>query len=146
MTHALASEKEARDVAEQARETPSPEYGAAIMQLQTIARRVVAFWDEYDVVATPTLAMPPVPIGWTWEETDGDPLVAFARQTLFTPFTPLLNVTGQPATSLPLHVSEDGLPVGVQFVGRPFDEATLIRLAAQIEAAGRFSVPSLGNS
>ena len=60
-------------------------------------RRVVAFWEDVDVLLTPTLAMLPVPIGWTYEETDGDPHLAFARQTLFTPFTPLVNVTGQPA-------------------------------------------------
>lgn len=124
-----------RALAEQARATPSPEYGAAINQLQLIARRVVPFWNDFDVLVTPTLAMLPVPIGWTWEETDGDPFAAFARQTLFTPFTPLVNVTGQPAASLPLHWSESGLPVGVQLIGRPFDEATLIRLAAQLEQA-----------
>jgi len=128
-----------RALAEQARETPSPAYGTAIMQLQTITRRVVAFWDEYDVVITPTLAMLPVPIGWTWEDTDGDPLVAFSRQTLFTPYTALVNVTGQPAMSLPLHTSEAGLPVGVQFVARPFDEAALFRLAAQLEEARPWS-------
>jgi amidase len=120
------------------------------MRLQTIARTVVSFWNEYDVVVTPTLAMLPVPIGWTWEDADGDPLVAFARQTLFTPFTPIINVTGQPATSLPLHWSEDGLPVGVQFIGRPFDEATLIRLAAQLEEArpwaGRFPDLAVGKT
>ena len=79
--------------------------------------------------------MRPVPIGWTYEDTDGDARLAFARQTLFTPFTPLVNVTGQPAMSLPLHWSADGLPVGVQLIGRPFAEATLIRLAAQLEQA-----------
>jgi amidase len=102
------------------------------------------------VVVTPTLAMLPVPIGWTWEDTDGDPLAAFARQTLFTPFTPLLNVTGQPATSVPLHTSADGLPVGVQFIGRPFDEATLFRIAAQLEEARpwyqRFPTALVGKS
>jgi amidase len=139
-----------RALAEQARATPSPEYGAAIMQLQTTARNVVAFWEDVDVVVTPTLAMLPVPIGWTWEDTDGEPLAAFDRQTLFTPFTPLLNVTGQPATSLPLHTSADGLPVGVQFIGRPFDEATLFRLAAQLEEARpwyqRFPTALVGKS
>jgi amidase len=112
------------------------------MTLQSLTRKILAFWDEVDVVVTPTLAMTPTPIGWTFEDTDGDPLVAFARQTMWTPFTPLVNVTGQPATSLPLWWSEDGLPVGVQFIGRPFDEATLVRLAAQLEEArpwaGRF--------
>jgi amidase len=124
-----------RALAEQARATPSPEYGAAIMQLQTTARHVVSFWNDVDVVVTPTLAMLPVPIGWTWDDTDGDPLAAFMRQTLFTPFTPLLNVTGQPAASVPLHTSANGLPVGVQLIGRPFGEATLFRLAAQVEEA-----------
>jgi amidase len=139
-----------RALAEQARETPSPDYVTAVMELQTIARRVVSFWNDYDVVVTPTLAMLPVPIGWTWEDTDDDPLVAFSRQTLFTPFTPLINVTGQPATSLPLHWSTDNLPVGVQFIGRPFDEATLVRLASQLEEArpwaGRFPEVIVGKT
>lgn len=139
-----------RALAEQARETPSPVYVASVKGLQAVVRRVVAFWEDVDVVLTPTLALPPVPIGWTWEDTDGDPLQAFARQTLFTPFTPLVNVTGQPAVSLPLHWSTAGLPVGVQAIGRPFDEATLLRLAAQVEEArpwiGRFPRAVVGNS
>jgi len=139
-----------RALAEQARATPSPDYVAAVISLQGVVRRVVAFWAEVDVVLTPTLALPPVPIGWTWEDTDGDPLQAFARQTLFTPFTPLVNVTGQPAVSLPLASSASGLPVGVQLIGRPFGEATLVRLAAQVEAArpwaGRFPSCFVGNS
>jgi amidase len=109
------------------------------MLLQQIARRVVGFWNDVDVVVTPTLAMQPVPIGWTWEDTDGDAHLAFARQTLFTPFTAVLNVTGQPAMSVPLGWSSVGLPIGVQFIGRPFAEATLIRLAAQLEQARPWS-------
>jgi len=124
-----------RALAEDAHATPSHAHAAAVLELQAIVRRVVAFWEGVDVVLTPTLALPPVPIGWTYEDTGGDPHLAFARQTLFTPFTPLVNVTGQPAVSLPLHRSPDGLPVGVQLIGRPFAEATLIRLAAQLEEA-----------
>jgi amidase len=124
-----------RVLAEDARATPSPEHALAIVQLQTLVRRIVAFWSEVDIVLTPTLAMLPVPIGWTYQDTDGDARLAFARQTLFTPFTPLVNVTGQPALSLPLHWTAEGLPVGVQLIGRPFTEATLIRLAAQLEQA-----------
>ena len=124
-----------RALAEDARATPSPEHGLAIMKLQQFVRVVVAFWNDVDVVLTPTLALPPVPIGWTFEDTGGDPRAAFLRQTLFTPFTPLINVTGQPAASVPLHWSDDGLPIGVQLIGRPFAEATLIRLAAQLEEA-----------
>lgn len=124
-----------RALAEDARATPSPEHTVAILQLQQLTRRVVAFWSDVDVLVTPTLAQPPVPIGWTYEDTDGDARFAFARQTLFTPFTAVINVTGQPAMSVPLHWSEDGLPVGVQLVGAPFADATLIRLAAQLEEA-----------
>ena len=124
-----------RMLAGQARETPSPEHATSIMQLQRLAREVIAFWDDVDVLVTPTLAMPPVPVGWTFDDTGGDPHLAFARQTLFTPFTAVINVTGQPAMSVPLHWSEDGLPIGVQFVGKPFAETTLFRLAAQLEQA-----------
>jgi amidase len=137
-----------RMLAESARDTPSPQHATAIAQLQQIARRVLTFWSDVDIVATPTLALPPVPIGWTWQDTDNDPQRAFANQTLFTPFTPLVNVTGQPAMSVPLYWREDGLPIGVQFIARPFDEATLVRLAAQLEAArpwrGRRPVVSEG--
>ena len=124
-----------RMLAENARTTPSPQYVASVMSLQRLSRRVLAFWTDVDVVLTPTLALSPVPIGWTWQDADGDPYRAFASQTLFTPFTPLVNVTGQPAMSVPLHWSEGGLPIGVQFIGRPFAEATLFRLAAQLEQA-----------
>jgi amidase len=57
------------------------------------------------------------------------------RQWQWTPFTAIVNVTGQPAASVPMHWSNDGLPIGVQLIGKLFDEATLFRLAAQIEAA-----------
>jgi amidase len=124
-----------RMLAEDARATPSPQYVAAVMELQQLVRRVLPFWEEFDVVVTPTLALTPVPIGWTWADADGDPYRAFASQVLFTPFTALVNVTGQPALSVPLHWSEGGLPVGVHVIGRPFAEATLIRLAAQLEQA-----------
>ena len=124
-----------RMLAEDARATPSPQYVAAVMQLQQHVRRTLLFWNEVDAVLTPTLALTPVPIGWTWADADGDPYRAFASQWLWTPFTALVNVTGQPAVSVPLHWSGDGLPIGVQLIGRPFAEATLIRLAAQLEEA-----------
>ncbi len=122
-----------RALAEDARAASAPELALAVAQLQAFVRRVAVFWNDVDVLVTPTLALPPVPIGWTYEGTDGDPRLAFARQILFTPFTSLANVTGQPAMSLPLHWTASGLPVGVQLIGRPFGEATLIRLAAQLE-------------
>jgi amidase len=122
-------------LAEDALMTPSPAHVGSVYALQADARRIVAFWDDVDVVLTPSLAMQPVPIGWTYEDTDGDARLAFARQTLFTPFTPLVNITGQPAVSLPLHWTPDGVPVGVQLIGKPFADATLIRLSAQLEQA-----------
>ena len=60
---------------------------------------------------------------------------SFQQAMAFSPFTAIWNVTGQPAISLPLYQGEDGLPLGVQFVGRPLGEATLLALASQIEAA-----------
>jgi amidase len=121
-----------RMLAERARATPSPEAAVAVMRLQALTRRIVAFWSDVDVVVTPTLALPPVPVGWAL---DGSPEAAFERQWHWTPFTAIVNVTGQPAMSVPLHWSGDGLPVGVQMIGAPFAEATLIRLATQLEEA-----------
>ena len=104
----------------------------AVTALQRLARRVVAFWDDVDVVLTPTLALLPVPIGWVFEP--DDPWEQFWRGAEFTPFTPIVNVTGQPAMSVPFDVA-DGLPVGVHLIGPPAGEAMLFRLAAQLEAA-----------
>jgi amidase len=121
-----------RALAERARETPSPASAVSVMRLQALTRRVVAFWDDVDIVVTPTLALPPVPIGWTWAD---DPWETMERQWHWTPFTALVNVTGQPAMSVPLHRTADGLPVGAHMIGKPFAEATLFRLAAQLEQA-----------
>jgi amidase len=122
-----------RALVERAAQTSSIDYLDAYSRLQLLARRVVAFWDVFDVVLTPTLALPPVPIGWTLEP--DDPWEQFDRGARFSPFTALANVTGQPAASVPFDWCEDGLPLGVQLIGRPFDEATLLRLAAQLEQA-----------
>jgi len=142
-----------RALAEDAFAASQPDHVVSTMALQQAARALMTFWTDVDVVVTPTLALHPVPIGWTWEDTDGDPHAAFARQLLFTPFTPVVNVTGQPAVSLPLHWSDDGLPIGVQLIGGAFAESTLVRLAAQLEQARawserrpRLEVPAGGRS
>ncbi|NUT55106.1 MAG: amidase, partial [Thermoleophilia bacterium] len=119
-----------------AAETASPAYAAAIARLQTRARRIVALWADHDLLLTPTLALPPVPVGWDTEP--DDPREQFDRAARFTPFTAAFNVTGQPAVSLPLHWSEDGLPIGVQLVGPPLGEALLLRISSQLEAARRW--------
>ena len=81
-----------------------------------------------------SVAEPPVPLG-TFASGPDDPLSGFWRGMEFVPFTPIANVTGQPAMSVPLFWNAAGLPVGTHFFGRYGDEATLFRLAAQLEAA-----------
>jgi amidase len=100
--------------------------------LQFVVRRAWKVLNEFDALLSPTLAMPPVPVGY-FEEVE--PPENFERQKRFAPYPAVFNVTGQPAVSLPLHWTADGLPVGVMLAGRMGDEATLISLSAQIEAA-----------
>ena len=82
---------------------------------------------------SPVTTMTPRPLGWF--DADGDGAADFARQVRYAAFPALYNVTGQPAVSVPLHWTGDGLPIGTMLVGRPADEATLIALAAQLEEA-----------
>ncbi len=119
---------------EAARQTSSIEYVRAVVELSRLCRRVAALWESYDVLVTPTLALPPVEVGWIREQ-EQDPWAQFMRAALFVPFTPIFNLTGQPAVSVPLQRTPEGLPVGVQLAGPPAGEAVLIRLAAQIEQA-----------
>jgi amidase len=104
------------------------------IQLQSLTRRLVEFLQPYDVLLTPALAERPLPLG-TLDTAAPDPMSTFTRSGLFTPFTPVFNASGQPGISLPLYQGEDGLPLGVQLVGRPAGEGALLALAAQIEGA-----------
>jgi len=119
---------------ERASELGAAHYLAATAQLQGLARMFVTGTAAYDAVLTPSLALRPRPIGELNGDND-DPAATFARSGEFTPFTPIANVTGQPAISLPFAHGEDGIPVGVQLVGRPAQEGPLLALSAQIEAA-----------
>ena len=121
-----------RALAESAERASSVALAEATVALQRAARRVVAFWEDVDVVLTPALAKLPVPIGWVFEP--DDPWEQFRRGGEFTPFTPLVNVTGQPAACVPFAVL-DGLPVGIQLIGPPLGEALLLRLTGQLELA-----------
>ncbi len=121
-------------MAEMGRKYTAAEYAAAVQTIHGIGRTVAAFFARYDVLITPTLAQPPVPLGHLDMMLD-DLDVFTERLAAFMPFTPLFNITGQPAASLPLHWNAQGLPIGVQFAARFGDEATLFRLAAQLEAA-----------
>jgi amidase len=109
-------------------------YLAISGQLQGLARTFVTATAAYDAVLTPSLALRPLPIGELFGD-NPDPAQTFRRSGQFTPFTAICNATGQPAISLPLAHGEDGLPVGIHLVGRPTEEATLLALAAQVEAA-----------
>jgi amidase len=122
-----------RAFVERAHETSSVDYGRAVIGLQRSCRSIMSFWADHDLVLTPTLALPPVPIGWLFQ--GDDPWAWIERAIEFTPFTPLVNVLGLPAVSLPLAETDDGLPVGVQLIGAPADEATLFRVSAQVERA-----------
>jgi amidase len=125
-------EPETRALIEAASQLNAVEYVRATAALRAASRRIVAFLDDYDLLLTPTLAQPPVRIG---ELEDDDPWAQFANAGSFTPFTQVANITGLPAVSLPLSWSGDGLPIGVQLVGRPAGEAALLRVSAQVEDA-----------
>jgi amidase len=124
-----------RELYESGHEISAPDLIVALDELRALARRVVAFWDAHDVFVTPTLAQPPIEIGGL-DPGPGEPTTEMLRKSAaFVPFTPAFNVTGQPAFSLPLHHSPDGLPIGVHLVGPPVGEELLISLAAQLEQA-----------
>ena len=109
-------------------------YLLALEDLQRISREVARFFVDYDIWLTPTLGEPPVSLG-TFDSPPENPLQGLIRTGPFMPFTSICNITGQPAMSVPLYWNADGLPVGTHFIGRFGDEATLFRLAAQLEQA-----------
>ena len=109
-------------------------YMTALTWIQAASREVARFMLDYDVWLTPTLGEPPLPLG-TFDSPPERPMAGLARAVQFVPFTPICNMTGQPAMSVPLFWNEQGLPVGTHFVSRFGDEATLYRLAAQLEEA-----------
>jgi amidase len=131
------------------------DYAKALNYLMASARGVGRFFEGYDVLLTPTLSQPPVPTGSlqpsgverfmvglvgrlnaAWLLNALGVIKPLANKTFdFMPYTPVFNVTGQPAMSVPLCWNEAGLPIGMHFVGRFGDEATLFRLAGQLDRA-----------
>jgi amidase len=108
----------------------------ALRLCNTITRSVSAFFRSYDVLLTPTVATAPPLLGsLNQNDPSLDPRGWLTKLFTLIPFTPLFNMTGQPAISLPLGQSSEGLPIGVQLVARYGDEATLLRLSAQLEQA-----------
>ncbi|MFT7459561.1 MAG: amidase [Planctomycetota bacterium] len=114
------------------------DYARATQIFHSIGRQVGTFFEKYDILLTPTAAQPPLALG-VIDMGAGD-LDAF-DDALFrhAPFTAHFNVSGNPAISLPLHMSKEGLPVGVHFGGRFGEDGNMLRLAAQIEKIAPWS-------
>jgi amidase len=117
-------------------ERNSIDYVRAVGEVQRWSRQLVARWgSEFDVLLTPTMAIEPAPAGQILREAHADPENPSATVVATVLFTLPFNITGLPAISVPVHQAPSGLPVGVQLVERPFNDAGLLRLAAQLEAA-----------
>ena len=123
-------------IAEAGRATTAAQYLAAVEGLHRLSRAAIAWWevDGFDVLLTPTLPELPPTLG-QFGSTKEDPLAGLFRSSIPAHFTAPFNVTGQPAISVPLHQSTEGLPIGMQLVGAPAREDVLIRVAAQLEQA-----------
>jgi amidase len=119
---------------EQGRQISAPQYLISLAMLQIIGRGIGRFHETYDCWLTTTLGAPPIANG-SIDLQERDVMKAFQPIIDYVPFTPLQNATGQPSISLPLHWSAAGLPVGVMFTAKLGDEATLLRLAGQLEQA-----------
>lgn len=123
-------------LAEQGRSQTGGDYLLAVEQAQVSSRRLAAWWaeDGFDLLLTPTCAEPPPRLG-EFESPPDNPMAPLLRAIPFGTFTAGFNTTGQPAISLPLHITADGLPVGIQLVAAYGREDLLLRVAAQLEQA-----------
>jgi amidase len=111
------------------------DYAAALGATAEFRRATQQWWaDGWDLLLTPTLAEPPLPVG-ELDPQPGDPMAGMRRAAVFVPFTPPFNVTGQPAINVPLHWNDDGLPIGIQLAAAYGREDILIQVASQLETA-----------
>jgi amidase len=119
---------------EDARQFSASDYAGAITAVHRTGRVVGRFFTGYDILLTPTMCTPPHKLGQvSMMSTDIEAFLHMVGGDIA--FTQLFNASGNPAMSVPLHWSAEGLPVGVQFVAPFGDETTLFRLAAQLETA-----------
>ncbi len=118
------------------RQASAPEYLQAVSRHQIMSRMVAGWYEEggFDLLLTPTLGELPPALG-SFDDSGPDPMRAIERARLTATFTGAFNVTGQPAISLPLEWSKEGLPIGIQLVAGFGREDILIRIAAQLEKA-----------
>jgi amidase len=120
-----------RDAFERVKSITGADYYKAVTNVRIHSRKVVAFWDTHDVLITPTLVQPPPKHGTL----GANPATAHDEGLDWLPFTYPYNCTGQPAISLPLGMTSDGLPIGVQLVGPPRGEQVMLDLALQLQEA-----------
>jgi amidase len=114
----------------------SIEFSRAAKDVERLSRQLMAPWGrDFDVLVTPTIGIEPPPAGALMEASHAAPDAPSEIVVAMVAFTAFANVTGQPAISLPVHQTEEGVPIGAQVIGSPFDEATLLRLAAAVEQA-----------
>lgn len=130
----LQMERDTRAFVELGRRIGGIEYITAVEWFHAYTRRMAEWWESYDILVTPILTEPPPELGVLRDPAVGRELL---RRLLH--FTPQFNVTGQPAMSVPLHWSSEGLPVGVQFVGSAAAEFQLLQVAGQLERARPWS-------
>ena len=122
-------------LAEMGRSHDAGEYLRAVEYAQNVTRRAAEWWaGGFDLMLTPTLALPPLPLGSYTADAE-NPLMPIITATPVAVFTAGFNATGQPAISLPLHMSVEGLPIGVQLVAAYGREDLLLRVASQLEEA-----------
>lgn len=119
--------------AEKGKSVSGAEYLLQVQTMHSISRIIGQFFEHYDMWLTPVLGKPPVPLG-DLVYSGGDPFEHRRKTAEFAPFTYIANLTGQPAMSVPLFWSDSGLPIGVHFMGKFGDEASLFKLASQLEA------------
>ncbi|MBM3512193.1 MAG: amidase [Alphaproteobacteria bacterium] len=115
--------------------TSGIDFARANSTMQTAAIEMAGFMNDYDVILSPTVAALPPELGWIGLSSESDFNKWAQRIATFSPFTQLANMTGQPAMSIPLATSSTALPIGIMFTGRYGDEASLFRLAGQLERA-----------
>ncbi|MEO3828868.1 amidase [Actinomadura sp. B10D3] len=113
--------------------TSAAEVELAYRTHMAVASRILLALEPYDALLTPTTADPPTPLDWL--KAEGDPVESYRRIASWSAFTPAYNLSGQPAVSLPFGHGAGGLPIGVQLVGRRFEDDRLVALAAQLEQA-----------
>ena len=116
---------------EQGKDRLAIDYARAAIEREEYCGKIQPFFEKYDLLLTPTLAVPPFEVG-----SSGPPEIAGVRGALdWMAFTYPFNLTGQPAASVPCGWTDDGLPVGLQIIGRRFDDVTVLRAAAAFERA-----------